>query len=145
MKANRSAASGAVADAQSAAVALGPPQTETGRMQEFLPGMRTDGVAEQRLVGAALEAIGAAVLHVGPAGRQVGDAVDVVIDDRVVAEHRADHAIAAPRKTSIRACRPPSAMRRCLPTVAHCPGRRPMDDPFAIGGPIRSTVPRLWL
>ena len=57
--------------------------------------MRPDGVAEQRLVGAALDAVGAAVLDVGPARRQIGDACDVVEDDRGVAQRRPDDAIAA--------------------------------------------------
>ena len=95
MKAKRVGGIGTVADAEAAVAALRPPQAETRGMQELLPRMRTDGVAEQRIVGTALDTIGAAVLHVGPAGRQVRDAVDVVIDDRAVAKHRADDAIAA--------------------------------------------------
>ena len=95
MKANRVGGFGAVADAQPAA-RRARPATDGGAdgCRNFFQECGTDGVAEQGIVGAPLEPIGAAVLLVGPAGRQVGDAVDVVIDDRGVAEHRADHAVA---------------------------------------------------
>ena len=55
-------------------------------MEEAFPGMGPDGVAEKSVVGAAFEAVGAAVLDVGPAGREIVDGLDVVIDDRGVAE-----------------------------------------------------------
>ena len=64
-------------------------------MEEFLPGVRADGVAEKRVVGAALDAIGAAVLDIGPARRQVGDAVDIVEHDGGIAQRRPDNAISA--------------------------------------------------
>ena len=54
--------------------------------------MRADVVAEQRRVVAPPQAVVAAVLLVGPAGGQVGDCFDVVVDDRLVAQPRADHA-----------------------------------------------------
>ena len=44
------------------------------RMEEALPGLRTDGVAEQRVVVAPLQPIAPGVLPVGPAGRQIRDA-----------------------------------------------------------------------
>ena len=79
-------------DVDAGGVALGAPQAQQRRVQEALPGMRADGVAEQRVVVSALQAVMAAVLLVGPAGGQVGDRLDIVIDDRVVAHGRAEHA-----------------------------------------------------
>ena len=42
-----------------------------GRQLVLLPAVRADGVAEQRLVVAAFDPVGAAVLLVGPADREV--------------------------------------------------------------------------
>ena len=64
-------------------------------MQEVLPGARADHVAEQRLVLAADEAVGAAVLLVGPASGQVVARRQLVVDDRLIANRRADHGEAA--------------------------------------------------
>ena len=53
--------------------------------------MGTDVVAEQRRIVAPSDAVVSAVLLVRPAGRQVGDRCYFVIDDRLVAQRRADH------------------------------------------------------
>ena len=57
--------------------------------------MRADRVTEERVVVAADEPIVSAVLLVGPALGQIGDRVDVVVDDRLIAERRAENAVAA--------------------------------------------------
>ena len=75
--------------------APGPPELQLGRVQEPLPGLRADRVAEQRLVVAAAQPVGAAVLLVGPADREVVAAGDLVVDDRAVAHRRADQLEAA--------------------------------------------------
>ena len=82
-------------DADALRIVLGAPETQQRRVQELLPRMRSDGVAEQRLIIAAYEPVGPAVLLVGPAARQVVDGGDVVIDDRLVADRRADNTVAA--------------------------------------------------
>ena len=64
-------------------------------MQEFLPGMRADGVAEQRRRRRAAPADSARRPARRSSRRQIGDAVDVVIDDRLVAKLRPDDAVAA--------------------------------------------------
>ena len=79
-------------DAHAAVVAFGAEQREQRRVQEALPGMRADGIAEQRGVIAPAQAIMAAVLLVGPARRQVVEQLDVVIDDRLVAPGGAEQA-----------------------------------------------------
>ena len=83
---------------------LGAPQAQQRRVQEALPGMRADGVAEQRLVVAPLQAVVAAVLLVGPAGRQVGDRRDVVVDDRLIAQP-SGRSRGTPRRAGLRSGR----------------------------------------
>jgi hypothetical protein len=55
--------------------------------------MRTDIVAEQRRIIAPSDAVVSAILLVRPTGRQIGDRLDFVIDDRLVAQRRADHPV----------------------------------------------------
>ena len=55
-------------------------------MQEFLPGMRPDRVAEQRRVVPPRQGVAARRLLVGDALRQIGDRLDLVIDDRAVGD-----------------------------------------------------------
>ena len=78
------------------AVAFGTPQTLRRHVQELLPRMRPDGIAEQRIVVAALQSVMPALLLVGPAARQIGERGDVVVDDRPVAHRRPEDAVAAP-------------------------------------------------
>src|SRR5580698_605497 len=59
-------------------------------MQEAFPRMRPDIVAEQRLIIAAVQPILAAILLIGPAGGQIGYALDIIIHDGLVAQRRAD-------------------------------------------------------
>src|SRR5271165_4389779 len=89
---------GVVVDGNAVAVLRRPPQADARWVQEFLPGMRADGVAEKGIIGAALDAVSAAVLDVGPASREVGDTLNIVEEDRLIAEGRPDDAVAAPRQ-----------------------------------------------
>ena len=57
--------------------------------------MRADDVTEQRFIVAARQAVRAGFLMVGPAGRQIAEGGDFVINDGVVAKRRPDDAIAA--------------------------------------------------
>ena len=86
-----SAGSAVAGDSKPVLRALRAPQPQQRRVQEALPRMRTDIVAEQRRVVAPPQAVVATILLVGPAGGQVGDRFDLVIDDRLVAQRRADH------------------------------------------------------
>jgi hypothetical protein len=61
-------------------------------MQEALPRVRTDIVTEQRRVLTTLHPVMPAVLFVGPTGGQVTDRLDLVVNDRLVAQAGADHA-----------------------------------------------------
>ncbi len=82
-------------DGHRVAVAARARQAQHRRVQEALPRMRPDGISEQRVILAPGEAVGTAVLRVGPACRQIGDRGDVVIDDSLVAQRGADDAEAA--------------------------------------------------
>jgi hypothetical protein len=68
-------------------------------MQKALPGMRPDGIAEERVIGAPLEPISPAVLLIGPSNGQLLDPRDRVIDDRPVAHRRADDPVALTRQS----------------------------------------------
>ena len=72
-------------------------------MQELLPRMRAHGIAEQRLIIAPLQLVRAAVLIVGPAGGQVVHRVDIVVDDRLVAQRRPHDTEAAFRQRADKA------------------------------------------
>ena len=72
----------------------------TGGCRKLLPGMRPDSIAEQRRVGAPLEAVFAGVLSIGPADRQLIEDRNGVVDDSPVANGRADHPIAAAREAA---------------------------------------------
>ncbi len=118
-------------------VALGVPQAQHRRMQKFLPRMRTDGIAEKRLVVAAHEPVAPAVLLVGPAPRQIGERDDIVVDDGLVANGRTDHAIAPPPQRVNQRLQPldrrhgrlGGVHRACLDLVstASCPMGPPLD------------------
>ena len=60
-------------DDRPAFVALSLPQAQHGRMQELLPRMRPDSIAEHRVVVAPGKPIAPAVLLVSPARRQIGN------------------------------------------------------------------------
>jgi hypothetical protein len=60
-------------------------------MQEPLPRLRTDGKAEQRIVVAMIQVIPARLLPLGPAHRQVPQALDCVVDNGAVAHGRPQH------------------------------------------------------
>ena len=72
------------------------PERQHWRMQELLPRMRTHRIAEQRRVLARLQTVGSSVLLIGPAFRQVGNVVDVVVDNGAAADGRTDYAEVAP-------------------------------------------------
>ena len=76
------------------ALALRMPEIATRRVQIFFPRVGADDIAEERVVVAPLQAVGAALLLVRPAGRQIFDAGDVVIDDRLVANGGAANPVA---------------------------------------------------
>ena len=77
-----------------APAALRRPQPPGRGVQELFPRLGAHGVAEQRVIAAAGQPIASAVLLVGPPARQVGDAVDVVVDDGPAVERRTDEAVA---------------------------------------------------
>ena len=53
--------------------------------------MRPDRVAEPRLVLAALETVGAAVLAIRPASRKVAVLLELVVNDRAVPQRRPEN------------------------------------------------------
>src|ERR1019366_3193722 len=62
---------------------------------ELLERMRSDGVAEQRLVVAPAQPIVATVLLVGPSRRKLGGTGDLVVDDRAIADPGPDDRVPA--------------------------------------------------
>ena len=70
------------------------PQAQIGRVQKLLPRLRADGVTEYRLIVAPSQAIGAAILLVGPADRELRAGAHVAIDDRAFTHRRPNHLIA---------------------------------------------------
>ena len=75
--------------------ALGTPQPLNRRVQELLPGVRADREGKQSIVFASLQPIAPGLLLIGPAARQIGYCRDVVIDNGLVANGRAEYAITA--------------------------------------------------
>ena len=74
---------------------FGAPQPLLRRMQELLPRMRADSEAEQRLIITLLQPVGPAVLLVSPTDWKIGDRIQLVVDNRAIADGRADNLIAA--------------------------------------------------
>ena len=70
------------------------PEGQVRREEVVLPGVRADVEAEERLVVALVEPVGAALLLVGQPLGQVGGRGDLLVDDRPVADRRADHRVA---------------------------------------------------
>ena len=89
------AASDGVTSNPSPSIAARLPQPLDWRMQKLFPGMRPDCVAKHRGVVAALEAVFAGLLAIGPADRQLIEIGHGVVEDSPVANGRRDHAIAA--------------------------------------------------
>ena len=102
MKASGVSSSGSSSTTGAPPFASRAPEPKAGREEELLPRVRPDGVAEARVVLAALEPVGPRLLPVGPADRQLGRALELVVDDRAVAHRRAEHAEARRRKAPIR-------------------------------------------
>ena len=73
------------------------PQLHLGRQLILLPRVRSDSVAEQRLVVPAAQAIVASVLLIGPPDRQIGCRRDLVVDDRLLPDRWSDDRVSAPR------------------------------------------------
>ena len=71
------------------------PEPHARREQILLPRGRPGGVAEARVVVAALEPVAASVLDVRPAGRQLVGRFELVVDDRAVANGRPDDGVLA--------------------------------------------------
>jgi hypothetical protein len=78
--------------------AIGRPESDSGLEQVLLPGVGADGVAEEGLVVAPLEAVLAPVLFVGPSFGEFGDGFDFVVDDGAVADGGSDDLVAARRE-----------------------------------------------
>src|SRR5690606_9941532 len=70
------------------------PEGDARRMQEALPRVRPQVVSEQLPVSTAPEAVAASLLFVGPARGKVGSRGQLVVNDRAIAQLRANHAIA---------------------------------------------------
>jgi hypothetical protein len=75
-------------DRETVTFAAGLPQPMDRRMEKPLPGMRPDGIAEERVIGAPLEPVSSAVLLIGPSDGQLIEMRDGIIDDRSVAHGR---------------------------------------------------------
>ena len=71
----------------------------SGGQQVALPGLDADRVSEQRVVVSPPEAVGPAILLVRPADRQVGARLELVVDDRAVADGRPEQPVAAVLKS----------------------------------------------
>src|SRR5215813_3769798 len=56
--------------------------------------MRTHGVPEQFVIIAAFQPVLTGLLFIGPACRQIGKALEVVVNDRTIADNRPDHFVA---------------------------------------------------
>jgi len=81
-------------DRETIALAACLPQPLDGRMQETLPRVRPDGIAEERRIGARLEPVSPAVLPIGPPDREIIKDRNPVVDDRAIPHGRADHPVA---------------------------------------------------
>ena len=64
-------------------------------MKKALPGLRPVGEPEERAIVPVLQTVAPRVLAVGPAGGQIRDACDLVIDDRAIANGRPEHLVSA--------------------------------------------------
>ncbi len=82
-------------DLEAVVASLRAPEPDARREQELLPRVRADRVAEARLVVAALEPVGARVLAVLPADRELGGRLEILVDDRAVPDCRPDDAEAS--------------------------------------------------
>ena len=67
------------------------PQSLDGPVEKAFPGLRPHRKSEQRVIVAPIELIASWRLTVGPAGRQISEACDSVIDDRAVSYRRSDY------------------------------------------------------
>jgi hypothetical protein len=63
-------------------------------MEKALPGVRPNGIAEDRIVFTPPDAIHASFLFVSPAEWEVVKLADLVVDDRAIASDRTDDTIA---------------------------------------------------
>jgi hypothetical protein len=70
-----------------------PPHPQPGRVQDLLPGLRADGIAKNRLILAAPQPIGAAILLVALADRKVSSGAHLAIDDRALVHGGAKYLI----------------------------------------------------
>ena len=86
-------------DREAIALAAGLPEPLDWRMEKALPGMRPDGLAEERSVAAPLEPISPTVLLIGPSHGQFIEAPNGLVDDRTIAHRRADNPVALARQS----------------------------------------------
>ena len=85
-------------DCEAVCLSTGLPEPLDRRVQETLPGMRPDRIAEQRRIGALFEPILASVLPVGPSDRQIVQMRDGIVDDSTIAHGRTDNSIAVAKQ-----------------------------------------------
>ncbi len=79
-------------------VAPRAPQGQLRRQLVALPGVRADGVGEQRLLLETAQPVVTSVLLVGPPGRKIGARGDLVVDDHLIAHRRPDDRVPAARE-----------------------------------------------
>src|SRR5262249_25678832 len=75
----------------------GAPEPEARRGEEGPPRARPRGIAETGVVATASEAVGARVLRLGPAGWKIVRGLDLVVDNRVLADGGTDDRVVAPQ------------------------------------------------
>src|SRR5437660_4761337 len=82
------------------------------------------GESEDCAIIAAVQAVGAGFLHVGPTDRELCGALDLVVDDRPLADRRADHLVTGGAKRANQRVEPVMpddyrAARRIRPLSVH--------------------------
>src|SRR5262245_17685517 len=77
------------------ALSFGAPEPLRRRMQELFPRVRADSETEQRLIITLLQTVAPTVLLISPTDWKVGDGIQLFIDNRVIADGRADNLISA--------------------------------------------------
>src|SRR5437868_3345869 len=74
-------------------LALRLPQTDNGRMEKLLPGVRSDRIAEPGCIGTLFETIGTAILFVSISDGQVSDRGQCIIDYGIVTNRRSHNGV----------------------------------------------------
>ncbi len=114
-------------DLQALAVPLRAPDPHPGWQQVLLPGVRPGGEAKPRFVFSPHEPVRAGLLHICPAGRQIRRRLELLVDDRPVAQLRPDDLEITPserRDELLQPCKGDDVLG-CVFSVHSCPnGRR---------------------